>query len=148
MIKTYWKEFCKKKKLDLPIPDAWMFGDGTKEMGDELSNLVLEGKKTATCSAQKLYTIKKETVPKKGQYDIILNGTNKPVAIIQNESLELIKMDDVTKEFAAKEGEGDLSYNYWYEVHKEFFTKEFASHDLTFSTDEILICETFRVIYQ
>ncbi|MDT2830222.1 ASCH domain-containing protein [Vagococcus carniphilus] len=148
MIETYWKDFCQKNNLDLPMPEAWMFGDGTKEMGDELSALVLEGKKTATCSAHSLYDVRNESIPKKGQYDIVLDGSNEPVAIIQNESLELIKMDDVTPEFAAKEGEGDLSYDYWYSVHKEFFTNEFASLNLTFSTDEILVCETFRVVYQ
>lgn len=148
MIETYWKDFCQKNNLDLPMPEAWMFGDGTKEMGDELSALVLEGKKTATCSAHRLYEVRNEAIPKKGHYDIILNGSNEPVAIIQIKSLELIKMDEVTPEFAAKEGEGDLSYDYWYRVHKEFFTNEFASLNLTFSTDEILVCEIFQVIYQ
>lgn len=147
MIETFWENFCNEKNLQLSLPEAWMFGDGTKDMGNYLSSLVLEGKKTATCSAHALYQIKNETLPQIGQYDIILDGSNIPVAVIRNKRLELQKMKNVPEAFARKEGEGDLSYDYWYDGHKKFFIKEFKSHNLTFSTDELLICEEFEVVY-
>ncbi len=147
MIEAFWKKFCLEENNDIPIPDAWMFGDGTKTMGNELANLVLLGKKTATCSAFDLYNLRSEPIPKLGQYDIILNGHSEPVAIIKNKSIEIFKMDDVPKYFATKEGEGDLSYDYWYSAHKDFFKKEFKTFNLDFSTDMTLICETFVVVY-
>lgn len=146
MMEVLWKDFCIEKNFDLPVPDAWMFGDGTKDMGDYLGSLVLEGKKTGTCSAYILYNIKHETLPQIGQYDIILDGSKNPIAIIRNKHLELIKMDDVTEDFAKKEGEGDLSYEYWYNEHQKFFTNEFDTYHLKFSTEELLICEEFEVI--
>lgn len=148
MINQFWDNFCKVYQLTIKKPEPWMFGDGTKTMADELGKLVLEGKKTATCSALKLYKIKGEEIPKIGQYDIILDGNSTPIAITQIQQIEIIKMNEVTVDFAKKEGEGDLSYQYWYDAHLNFFTKEFSSLGLTFSPDQLLVCEEFKVIYR
>lgn len=147
MIETFWQDFCQLHNLDIPQPQAWMFGDGSKEMGDELGYLVSKGQKRATCSALETYRISGDSVPEVGQYDIILNGDEDPLAITQVKKVELVKMKDVSPEFAKKEGEGDLSYEYWYDVHIDFFTNEFKSRGLTFSTEEFLVCEEFDVLY-
>ena len=147
MINTFWQEFCQAKLLDLPQPEAWMFGDGTKEMGDELGQLVLDEKKSATCSAYELYDIRKDQLPQIGQYDIILDGDNQPIAITRVKQITLSKMTDVTPKFSKKEGEGDLSHDYWFKGHEDFFTKEYASLGLVFSTDKELVCEEFEVVF-
>lgn len=148
MITTFWDKFCQEQNINTTMPEAWMFGDQTKAMGDELGNLVLEGKKTGTCSAHALYEREKEPLPQVGQYDIILNGDGEPIAITQLKKVTVIKMDDVTPEFARKEGEGDLSYDYWYQEHVRFFTQQFKEMGLVFSTDMLLVCEEFEVVYR
>lgn len=45
VIEKYWQSFSKKKQINEVMPAAWMFGDGSKAMGDELGALVITGKK-------------------------------------------------------------------------------------------------------
>jgi uncharacterized protein YhfF len=146
IIEQYWNEYANKMNLSIETPAAWMFGDGSKEMGDELGQLVVKGLKTGTCSAHCVYELENEEPPKMGQYDIVLDGSNQPLAIIQYTKVELVKMNEVTPEFAKSEGEGDLSYQYWYEEHVKFFTWELGLYNLTFSDDLLLTCQTFKVV--
>lgn len=145
-IENYWQRFAKKNDLTLPMPDTWAFGDGTKTMGDELGQLVLSGKKTATCSAYWVYEMENEPLPKVGQYDIVLDGEEQPLAIIQYTAVDLVSMQDVSIEFAQAEGEGDLSYEYWYRAHVDFFTWELAQYGKTFSPEMTLVCQNFKVV--
>lgn len=145
-IKQYWNTYASKANLNLETPEAWMFGDGSKEMGDELGQLVVKGLKTGTCSAHCIYEIENEPLPKIGQYDIVLDGSHQPLAIIQYTNVELVKMNEVTAEFAKSEGEGDLSYQYWYDAHVEFFTWVLEQYNLTFSDDLLLVCQTFKLV--
>ena len=148
MPQVFWQEFCKAHQCSIKMPEAWMFGDGSKVMGDQLGRLVLAGKKTATCSALALYRLNNETIPEVGQYSIILDGDRKPIAIIRVKEVSILKMVEVDADFAKKEGEGDLSYQYWYDTHLDFFTKEFADHGLAFSAEQQLVCEEFEVVYR
>lgn len=51
-----------------------------------------------------------------------------------------------TVEHAKKEGEGDLTLEYWQKVHKKFFTKELKAIGKKFNKEINIICEEFRVI--
>lgn len=145
-ITDYWQRFSTKHHLDLAQPNAWMFGSGTESTGNELGKLVVDGIKTATCSAHLLYELENEPLPKVGQYDILLNGKNEPLAIIRNVSVEVKKMSEVTHDFSRLEGEGDLSHEYWYDVHQLFFTELLAEFGKEFSSDMLLVCEIFEVL--
>jgi len=149
-IDEYWHTYAKENELDMTTPESWMFGDGSKEMADDLGSLVVNGSKTATCAAHCVYELEKEEIQKVGQYDIVLDGNNEPLAIIKYTKIELVKMNEVTSDFAKAEGEGDLSYDYWYREHVKFFTWELNQYDLTFNSDLLLVCQTFKVmdVYQ
>lgn len=127
-------------------PEAWMFGDGTEEMGNELGALVVNGLKTGTCSAEPLFALEGEDLPKVGQYDIVLDGRNQPLAIIQLTKIDIIPMNQVSEEFARSEGEGDLSYDYWYREHERVFTKFLKEYNLEFTPELPLVCQTFKVL--
>ncbi|WP_186380888.1 MULTISPECIES: ASCH domain-containing protein [Paenibacillus] len=146
IIQEYWQRFAKQNELNMDVPSAWMFGDGSKAMGDELGGLVVSGMKTGTCSAHCAYELENEEIPKVGQYDIVLDGDNNPLAIIQMTQIEVVKMNEVTHEFARSEGEGDLSYAYWYQEHVEFFTWQLSQYGLTFTPEILLVCQTFKVV--
>ncbi len=145
-IEEYWHMYAIENELNMSIPDAWMFGDGSKEMGDELGSLVVNGIKTGTCAAHRVYEFEGEEIPKVDQYDIVLDGENNPLAIIKYTKIDFVKMNDVTSDFARSEGEGDLSYDYWYRGHEKFFTWELNQHGLTFTPDLLLVCQTFKVM--
>ena len=139
----YWNDFWKEK--DRPnLVKAEQFGYG--ELVDELAGLIVEGKKTATCSGYDFYLWEKEPIPVVGMYTIILNSREEPVAIIKTTDVQVIPMNEVSAEFAACEGEGDLSYGYWWEGHKACFTKELAEYGKAFSEDMLLVCERFALV--
>ncbi|MEE6249722.1 MAG: ASCH domain-containing protein [Bdellovibrionota bacterium] len=129
---SYWKRFNYY---------AWSFGN-TKELADSLCNLVLEGKKTATCSLLRAYKGEEDELPRVGLYSLLCDGDNSPKAVILLKKCSLEKFDDISPEFARLEGEGDLSYEYWRKAHIEFFSQYEGFHE-----EDLVICEEFEVIY-
>ena len=95
---------------------AWQFRD-SPELADELVQLVLSGSKTATCSSIASFQHEHERgeAPCVGSYNIILNGAGQPMCVIRTLRMQVIRFNEVTSELASKEGEGDLSLEYWNE---------------------------------
>ncbi|MDW0115955.1 ASCH domain-containing protein [Sporosarcina thermotolerans] len=117
-----------------------MFGEAV----DELAQAVIEGRKTATCSAHVLYELEKEPIPVVNEYSIILNSLNEPVAIIKTVDVSIIPMNEVTEEFALAEGDG--SYRNWKEIHERYFKRELGKVGLKFTEDILLVCERFELV--
>lgn len=126
-------------------PPAWSFG-GTTEQADELLSLVLAGTKTATAGALWDYESEDEPLPQVGDLHIILDGADHPRALIETMAVTVAPFDEVDAEHARLEGEGDLSLDFWREVHQRFFT-EFATHDKGFGETMPVVLERFRVLY-
>ncbi|HCH51611.1 MAG TPA: ASCH domain-containing protein [Proteus sp.] len=126
-------------KNKYPHAISWSFGDNEK-LADELAMLVVQGKKTATCSSLSGFFSDSE-IPVIGGFNIILNSKQEPICVIRTRSLRLIRFSEITQELAAKEGEGDLSLAYWQQEHKEFFSREGY-----FSADMELVFEEFELI--
>uniref|UniRef100_UPI00403FB22B ASCH domain-containing protein n=1 Tax=Candidatus Enterococcus willemsii TaxID=1857215 RepID=UPI00403FB22B len=145
-IKTYWENYATKHNLPLTLPDYWMFGDGSEAMGNKLGELVIRGIKTGTCAAHCTYELENEPIQQVGQYDIVLDGSNQPLAIIQYTKIEILPMNEVSEEFAISEGEGDLTYDYWYREHEKFFRWELEQYGLAFTPEMLLVCQSFKVV--
>lgn len=127
--------------------DVWVFGN-SKEVADKLLGLVLEGKKTATSSNYNLYELGKEEVPFVGLYNIILDGNGRAAAILVTTSIEIIPFEEVSKEHAYLEGEGDRSLKYWRDVHEEFFKEELKGTNQKFNYQIPIVCERFKLVYK
>ena len=124
--------------------EAWAFG----EAPDELAGLVVQGIKTATCSAYELYLIDKEPLPQSGDYSVILNSNEDAVCIVKTLKVYVTEFIRVSEEHAFKEGEGDRSLDYWRRVHERFLTDELASVNKSFDENTKVVCEEFEVIYK
>ena len=124
--------------------EAWSFG----EAPDKLADLVLQGIKTATCSAYDLYLINNEPLPREGDYSIILNSNEEAVCIIKTLKVYVTAFNQVSDEHAYKEGEGDRSLEYWRKVHVKFLTNELASVHKSFIENTKVVCEEFEVMYE
>ena len=124
--------------------EAWSFG----EAPDKLADLVLQGIKTATCSAYDLYQINNEPLPKAGDYSVILNSSEEAVCIIKTIKVYVTEFKNVSEEQAFKEGEGDRSLEYWRKVHESFLTNERASVHKEFDESTKVVCEEFEVVYK
>ena len=126
-------------KVKYPGADAWQMGD-SPELASELANLIKKGIKTASCGSFTSYQ-QEASAPKVGSFNIILDGQNAPACVIRLVSMRLVRFCDVTEAFARKEGEGDLSLEYWQREHQRFFTREGY-----FSEEMELIAEEFEVV--
>lgn len=138
---AYWNEYWKGCETPSSVC-AWQFGANP----DHLAQLVIDGVKTATCSAYVLYELESEPVPSEGDYSVILNSLDEPLAIIKTVEVNIMPMNKVPEEFAIAEGEGDRTYRYWWEVHEEYFKSELKEFGLEYSEDILLVCERFQLI--
>lgn len=116
--------------------ESFSFGD-SKEMSEQLLKLVIDGKKTGTSWA----AIHGDCGTIVGKQMIITDYDKKPVILIETTSLERKKFNDVDKDFARTEGEGDLSLDYWRKEHKDYFTREGS-----YSNNMEIFCQRFKIV--
>lgn len=95
---------------------AWAYGS----VPDKLAELARLGIKTATASALEDYK-EGESLPKKGDYSVILDSKDQAVCIIRTLDVAIRPFKDVSAEHAYKEGEGDRSLESWRKVHRQVF---------------------------
>lgn len=122
----------------------YSFGD-TDEMSDNLSKLVLEGKKTATTSCYKFY--EPDEIPQINDINIILDSKYTPVCTIKLTGVRVMKFKDIGQEEVNKEGEGDLTIDWWKKAHADFFRPYYEKTlGEDFDEDELIVFEEFKVI--
>jgi len=126
--------------------ESWYFCNN-EEDANELAGLVKKGTKKATASLHCLYGIENEPIPEVGDYIIIINWAGIAQCIIQITNVDIIPFEEVTEEFAAKEGEGDKTLSFWRKVHRKFFTLGLKEYSKIFSEDMLMVCEEFEVVY-
>jgi uncharacterized protein YhfF len=116
--------------------EAFSFGDSPL-MADQLLELVLAGRKRATCWADSPGIASSEI----GELAVILNGGGAPKAVIKTIELTKRRFNDVDAAFAFDEGEGDQSLQYWRDEHKRYFTRWGC-----YAPDMMLWCERFELV--
>ena len=120
----------------LPELESFSFGD-SPELADELLELVLVGKKTATCWA----ATEGDKGVAVGKRWIVKDGQGRASAILETVELKQRRFGDVDAAFAHDEGEGDRSLDDWRRMHTAYFTRRGE-----FSPDMELYCERFTLI--
>jgi len=150
-VQAYWQEFLSTLPNDSPyharthVAEGW--GD-SPALADELGALIVQGTKTATCSALWEWEAEGNPIPKTGYLTIALDGRGEPFCIVETIEISIHKYNEVDADFARDEGEGDLSLNYWREAHRNYFSRVLKKIDKEFSEEMPLVCERFRVIYK
>jgi uncharacterized protein YhfF len=149
-IGAYWSSFLETLPADSPIHDeryvAEAWGD-SPQLADELGALIVDGTKTATCSALWEYEAEGSAWPEIGSKTIVLDGNNDPLCIVETTEVAVRPYDEVDAQFAYEEGEGDRSLEYWRDAHWRFFSRTLPEIGRDPATDMPLVCERFRVIY-
>lgn len=130
---------------DLPSsqPEAWAFG-ATAEHADELLALVLAGVKTGTASSLRDHEVEQDPLPAVGDLAIVLDGAERPQAVIRVSRVDVVPFEEVDDEHAAAEGEGNRTLAHWRRAHEEFWRLHSPAG---FSTDMPVVCERFEVLY-
>lgn len=147
-VQQFWAKFL---KLNPTIDEnesyqVWHFGN-TPEMALDLAKLVTAGRKTATASLADVNVIKPEQAPIPNGLSVVTDFDGKPLCIIQTAEIRHLAFDDVDAHFAADEGEGDMTLEYWRGIHRDYFEREAAEFGLTFDDRSLVCCERFTLLY-
>ncbi len=114
------------------IMEKWSFGTNN----DYLIELVQTKRKTATS-----YLYNEEDIPKIGEKSIICFDDKKDACIIKTIDYKILRFKDMTEDLAKLEGEGDLSLEYWKDVHYSFF----KTIKPNFTEEDKIIFEVFEL---
>lgn len=118
-VKAMWEAFsCAQPGLagEGVACSAWHFCDNRTD-ADELAELVRAGTKRATAGALWTYEAGDEPLPQPGDLSVITDWDGRAVCVIRTVSVDIVPFAAVSPEFAAIEGEGDGSLEYWREGH-------------------------------
>jgi len=148
-VEALWAAFMAARP-DLVGPDttyeSWCFSDNEAD-ANELAALVLAGRKRATTGDLWSYEVEHEELPQVGDLNVITDWAGNAVCVIRTTGVEILPFDAVTEEFAATEGEGDGSLEYWRRVHQEVFSRRLPDIGKVFEPDMPVVCECFEVVY-
>jgi uncharacterized protein YhfF len=112
-----------------------------------LLELVLSGTKRATAASVWSVEAEGKRQPVPGDLSVITNWAGEPRCIIRTTAVEIVPFNQVSADFAATEGEGDGTLEWWREAHRQFFTRECAGTERRFTEDMLLACERFEVVF-
>jgi uncharacterized protein YhfF len=147
--RAFWAGFESATGCDVSARfyESFHFGD-SESLADELAVLVVAGTKRATASLLWSHEADAKPMPKPGDLSIVEKWSGEPVCIIETMSVAMLPFEEVGAEFAATEGEGDGSLEYWRAGHWAYFGRECARLGKEPSASMLVVCESFKVIYR
>ncbi len=113
---------------------------------NELIELAIAGKKRAT--AHMALDFERNSIARReiGDYWVIVTPDSEPKCLVRVTAVAVKPFNSVDAAFAASEGEGDESLEYWTKVHREYFTLQCANWGVEWHEDTPTVCESFELI--
>jgi uncharacterized protein YhfF len=131
-------------ELDGELPPVAWFGDDP-DQATQLAELVRQGAKRATAGL--LWRWQEQGgPPQPGDRQIVIDWQGEPRAVIEMTDVRTLPFNEVDAEFAREEGEGDLSLDYWRQVHWDFFGRECERLGRTPGPTMPVVCMRFRLV--
>jgi uncharacterized protein YhfF len=146
--RDFWHAACRSVP-DLPAAadyQTWHFGD-SERLARDLAELVLQGSKRATAGLLWEAETNPATMPVVGGYSLVTDYAGAPLLLIRTTDVEVRPYDAVDAVFAAAEGEGDGSLEYWRTAHWAYFSRRCAALGRTPAKDMPVVLERFALIY-
>ena len=109
---------------------------------DELTALVLAGRKRATAGRFAEYAEEGEELETVGERLALLDSDGKSLGVVEVTALEIVKFADVTWDFADSEGEGFVTIEHWREAHRGYWASEGTPVD----DGSDIACLSFRLV--
>ncbi|MCH8205408.1 MAG: ASCH domain-containing protein [Chloroflexi bacterium] len=149
-IDLYWKQFIDALPAQSGPPptyaDSFYFGTRPEHAGP-ISQLVLDGIKTATGSLKWTYEAEGKPLPKRGDLSVVTDGYDHPVCIIETTDVRVIPFDEVGDEYAREGGEGDRSLAGWRQMYWDYIVSECGRIGREPTENPPLVMERFQVVY-
>lgn len=125
-------------------PGAFAFGE-TRRAANELAELVIAGRKTATSSYSAAYGAEDESFPGVDDLWILCDGEGRPRALLRNTEVKVVPFNEVGQDVARAEGAADLPA--WRAEHEQFFRREGGELGYAFDPAGGVVIEFFTVLY-
>lgn len=127
--------------------DVSAFGD-SPQMADALLELILSGRKTATCSLARWYRgPDAEPLPRPGNLALVLDGQDQPRCVLRITAVDIKPVREADAKFAWDEGEGDRTLEDWMQGHCAFWQREAEREGFIFSTEMDAVFERFELAW-
>jgi uncharacterized protein YhfF len=147
-VEAFWKECREVADIDTTEYHALTFSDPTmSQVTEVISELARLGKKRGTAHLEIDFELTGVARRAVGDYWVILNSANDPLCLVRVTNIEVHPFEKVSAEFAASEGEGDLSRDYWATVHRRYFMKLCEKFGREWREDMPTVCESFELIH-
>ena len=117
----------KLKDRGITLPAGPVHADGygdSPELSQSLLELIRVGRKRAGTGLLWAYEFDGEHIARVGDIEIAVDHRREPAIVTRIVSSEVVPFDRVTAQYAAMEGEGDGSLDYWRKAHWAFFSRE------------------------
>lgn len=139
-----WEAFARTQDVAPTHYDVWYFGD-SEELARELLQLVLDGKKTATCGLLWDMGAPESPMPIEGGFSVVTDFHGTPRVILQSTEVRTLPFGQIDAKFALEEGEGTAEE--WRAGHWEFFTRRCEVLGKKADDSMPVVCERFRVVF-
>ena len=133
--------------IELPVGAVRVgaFGD-SPELSEELLSLIRSGRKRGGASLVWAHEADAEPIPTVGEIEIVVDHLNAPALVTRTTSVEVVPFNEVSAQFAAREGEGDSTLEYWRKAHWAFFSRECQRIGRVPSETMPVVCASFEVL--
>jgi uncharacterized protein YhfF len=121
------------------------FGD-SEALSNSLLALIRSGRKRAGTGLLWAYEHDGEEIAKTGDIEIVIDHLNQPVFVTRITSAIVVPFEEVTAEYAAIEGEGNGSLEYWRAAHWAFFSRECTRIGRAPMGSMPVVCSVFDVL--
>ena len=144
---------CLAEKLKLSgivLPPGPVRVDGygdSPALSESLLALIRSGRKRAGTGLLWAYEYDGQEISKTGDIEIVIDHLNQPALVTRITSAKVVAYDEITAEYAAIEGEGDGSLEYWRKAHWAFFSRECGRIGREPSESMPVVCSIFEVLH-
>ena len=144
---AFWKLVCEEKSITSSDYHCLTFGDPKyQDYSDHITELAIKSIKRATAHLAIDFELNNVTRRQKGDYWMILWEDLSPAVVVELVNVEECKFEDVSAEFAAREGEGDGSLEFWKKTHEDYFKLQLTDWGHEWSDQLRVVLESFDVV--
>jgi uncharacterized protein YhfF len=137
------------KMQGIVLPPGPVRADGygdSEALSESLLALIRSGRKRSGTGLLWAYEYDGQEIAKSGDIEIVIDHLNRPTLVTRITSAKVVPYDEVTAAYAAIEGEGDGSLEYWRKAHWAFFARECARIGREPDESMPVVCSTFEVL--
>lgn len=156
---AFWREACTAAGIDpATTHHAGTFAEPVEEdelpiaeqvaIIEQLSGLARDGAKRGTTHMRLHFEQEAIRMREPGDCWVVTTMAGEPLCVVRITTVEIMPFDQVGEAFAASEGEGDLSLEYWRHGHLAYFTAQCRHWDKPWRDDQPVVCESFELVHR